>query len=231
MKRGNRRWDAWLLAGTLAAAWAMPMLAAPEGGQRGGGPGFATRDPRYRIQPSNVIELVFRFTPEFNQTVTVQPDGFISLLDVGELKVSGLTVSEIKAAVLEKYKGILNEPVVSVVLKEFSKSAFIVGGEVGRPGRFELQGETALTDAIAMAGGFGVGAKTSEVLLFRRVSAETVEVQKVNVKTALEKGQRHEDILLQPGDSIYVPRSTVGVIERFMSVSRLGFFFNPFPRW
>jgi polysaccharide export outer membrane protein len=190
---------------------------------------FASRSPRYRIEPGDVIELFFRFTPEYNQVVTVQPDGFIPLQAGGEMKVSGLTVNEAREAILERYTKTLHEPVVTLILKEFSKPFFVVGGEVARPGRFDLRGDVTMSDAIAIAGGFNLGAKTSEVLLFRRVSREMAEVKRVNLREILEKGMLAEDMVLQPGDSVYVPRSKVGRVERFMNISKLGLYFNPIP--
>lgn len=188
---------------------------------------FAARTPRYRIQVNDVLAISFRFTPEFNQTLTVQPDGFISLLDVGDLKASELNLDEARTSIIKKYRGILKDPVVTVVLKKFHKPTFIVGGEVARPGRFELSGDLTIADAIAMAGGFTVGAKSTEVLLFRRFSSKTVEVKKVNVKLA-QNGRAEADLALKPGDSVFVPRSKVGKLNRFMSVTRLGLYF-PFP--
>lgn len=190
---------------------------------------FASRNPRYRIQPSDVIEILFRFTPEYNQLVTVQPDGFIPLQSVGEMKVAGMTVGEASQAIVESYSPTLHEPVVTLILKEFTKPFFVVGGEVAKPGKFDLHGDVTLSDSIAMAGGFNPGAKTSEVLLFRRISREMAEVKKINLKRTLEKGRLEEDVVLQPGDSVYVSRSKVAKIDRFMQVTRLGMYFNPLP--
>ena len=96
------------------------------------------------------------------------------------------------------------------------------------PGRFDLRGEVTVSDAIAIAGGFNPGAKSSELLLFRRISREVAEVKRINLKRTIQEGKLEEDIVLQPGDSIYVPKSRVGKIERFMQVSRLGVYF-PLP--
>jgi polysaccharide biosynthesis/export protein len=189
---------------------------------------FASRTPRYRIQTSDVLELQFRFTPEFNQTVTVQPDGFVALQAAGEVKLLDLTADEAVKLVAAQYKGILNDPAINVVIKEFNKPYFVVGGEVTHPGKFELRGALTLTDAIAMAGGLTPNAKQDQLLLFRRVSPETAEVKKLNLKQVLGKGNLLEDIRLAPGDGIYVSKSTLGKIDRFMSVSRLGVFF-PIP--
>lgn len=189
---------------------------------------FASRAPRYRIQTSDVLELQFRFTPEFNQTVTVQPDGFVSLQAANEVKLLDLTVEDAASVVAAQYKGILHEPAITILLKEFNKPYFVVGGEVTHPGKFDLRGAITLTDAIAMAGGLTPNAKQDQMLLFRRVSPETAEVKKLSLKQVLGKGKLTEDIRLQPGDGIYVGTSKMGKVDRFMAVTRLGVFF-PIP--
>ena len=90
--------------------------------------GFSERDPRYRLQPTDVLEIHYRYTPEFDQTVTVQPDGFVTLQIVGDLKLQGLTLDQLKAAILEKAARRLNDPEVTIVLKDFERPYFVVGG-------------------------------------------------------------------------------------------------------
>jgi polysaccharide biosynthesis/export protein len=189
---------------------------------------FTPREDRYRLRPSDVLDLVFSFTPEYNQTVTIQPDGFVSLKDAGDLKLGGLTSEEATAALTAKYSTTLYDPSITLTLKEFSKPSFIVAGEVTKPGKYELHGDITLTDAIAIAGGFVTGAKQSEVLLFRRVQPDLAEVKKFNVKHMLADGRLKEDPMLRPGDSIYISKSAVGKIDTFMKVSRLGLYF-PLP--
>jgi polysaccharide biosynthesis/export protein len=196
------------------------LAAAPESGDAH----FASREARYRICTGDVMEVNFRFTPEFNQTLAVQPDGFVTLQSAGDVKISGLSVPEATAAIIGKYKGILNEPAVSVVLKEFNKPFFLVGGEVAKPGKFDLRGPVTLTEAVTIAGGFTPNAKQTEVLLFRHVSGDLVEAKKVDVKRAIEKSQLAEDLMLQPGDVVYVSKSWVGKVDRFMSVTRMGMY-------
>jgi protein involved in polysaccharide export with SLBB domain len=72
------------------------------------------RNWRYRINPSDTLELTFSLTPEFNQTVIVQPDGYITLRDVGDLQVAGKTLPEFTEAVKAAYSKILHDPVISV---------------------------------------------------------------------------------------------------------------------
>jgi polysaccharide export outer membrane protein len=189
---------------------------------------FAVRDPRYRIATSDVIELTFAYTPELNQVATVQPDGFLSLRSAGDVKVQGLTVPEVTTAIKNAYATMLHEPVITVSLKEFVKPAFVIAGEIAKPGKYELRGSVSLTDAIAIAGGMTKNSKSSAVLLFRRVSPDTVEVKKFNVDALLGKGKLAEDPELRAGDSIYASESLVGKIDRFLAVTRLGFYF-PIP--
>ncbi len=219
----------WALAALLGI---LPVYGAENSGntaavgQESTVPGFARREDRYRIQPGDVVEFQFRFTPEFNQSVRVQPDGYVPLQEAGELKIGGMTVQEARDATVQAYSEKLRDPVVSVILKEFSMPHYIVGGEVGKPGRYDLRGEIMLSEAIQVAGGFGPGAQTNEVLLFRRVSKDWVETRRINFKEALQNGLR-EDVALKPGDSIYVSRSKLGKVQKFMEASKLGLFFNP----
>jgi protein involved in polysaccharide export with SLBB domain len=82
---------------------------------------------------------------------------------------------------------------------------------------------------VAIAGGFSDRAKSSEVVLFRRVSDNWAEVRKVNLKRMLNKQDLAEDLHLRPGDMLLVPRSSLSKITRFIPVPSLGMYFNPLP--
>src|SRR5437870_4962478 len=104
-------------------------LAAPRQG-----PAFEQRYPRYQLRPGDVMELTFTFTPEFNQTVTVQPDGYINLRGAGDARVQDQTTPQVVETVRAAYSKILRDPAITVELKEFEKPYFVVGGEVIHPG-------------------------------------------------------------------------------------------------
>jgi polysaccharide export outer membrane protein len=190
--------------------------------------GFSERDPRYRLQPTDVLEIHYRYTPEFDQTVTVQPDGFVTLQIVGDLKLQGLTLDQLKAAILEKAARRLNEPEVTIVLKDFEKPYFVVGGEVGAPGRFEMRGAVNPLQAIAMAGGFKTAsAKHSQVILFRRVGPDLAKTQILNLKAAMSPSVTESPADLHPGDVLIVPQNKVSKIERFVKWGNFGIYANP----
>jgi polysaccharide export outer membrane protein len=185
------------------------------------------RHRRYQIHSADVLELGFPFTPEFNQTVTVQPDGYITLRGVDGIHVEGQTLPEVTTSLRTAYTKVLHDPVINVELKDFEKPYFIVGGEVGRPGKFDLRGETSATEAVAIAGGLKDSAKHSQVLLFHRVPDGWMQVKKLNMKKMLNNADLNEDAYLQPGDFLYVPKNAMSKIAKFIPTSSLGLYANP----
>ena len=193
-----------------------------------GEPTLQSRDQRYRLERDDVFDLDFELTPEFNQTVTVQPDGYISLRGVGGVKVLGQTIPEASATIRAAYANILDNPPIAIVLKDFEKPYFVAGGWVGKPGKYDLRGETTLSQAIQVAGGLKDGANASQVILFRNISNNWVEVKKLNVKDILTAKNTREDVRLQPGDMFLIPKSTFAKIEPFIPRATLGAYF-PLP--
>jgi polysaccharide export outer membrane protein len=190
-------------------------------------PVLHTGHVRYQLCPGDILEINFPFSPEFNQTVTVQPDGFITLRGVGDLLVVGKTKPELTERIQKTYSKILHDPVVSVELKDFEKPYYIVSGEVNHPGKFDLRGDTTVTQGVAIAGGFNENAKHSQVLLFRRISNNWVEVQKLDLKHMLNSANLTEEPHLRPGDMLFVPKNTISKIRRFIPYLSTGISYNP----
>ena len=185
------------------------------------------RRPLYRLRNSDVLEISFTFAPEFDQMVTVQPDGFVTLRGAEQVYAEGRTLPELRSLTREAYVNMMHDPEVTIVLKEFDKPYFIASGEVTRPGKYELRSETTATAAVAMAGGFTGQAKHSQVVLFRRISEDRVEARLLNVKQMLKSKNLMEDIHLRPGDMLFVPQNTISKIRRYLPVSNLGMYWNP----
>jgi polysaccharide export outer membrane protein len=180
---------------------------------------------RYRLTPSDVVELTFPYVPEFNQVITVQPDGYASLRGIGDLRVQSRTLPELRQMLIEAYSPIIREPLMTIVLKEFEKPYFVATGEVEKPGKFELRGATTVTQALAFAGGLTKSAKHSQVVVFRRYSNELLEVKQIDVKKMFASKDLSEDLLLRPGDTLFVPRSRLSQIAPFLP--RPGLYLDP----
>jgi polysaccharide biosynthesis/export protein len=192
-----------------------------------GRPALQRRDTsRYRLCASDVIALTFPQTPEFNQTVNVQPDGYVSLAAVGDVHLEGLTSQESIAVIKTAYEPVLHEPLITLELKDFNKPYFIVGGHVFKPGKFDLRGETTATQAVAVAGGFMESAKHSQVLLFRRVNDSWTEVKTLDLKHILEGHDVSEDPEIRSGDMLYVPQNFISKVKKFIPNYGMGSYYD-----
>jgi polysaccharide biosynthesis/export protein len=184
------------------------------------------RRPLYRLQPSDVVEISFTVAPEFNQTLTVQPDGYVTLKDAGMVVSQGLTLEEFSQAVEHAYRGYLHDPEVAVALKSFQHPSFVVGGQVVRPGKYEIRSDITVAEAVQIAGGFTSQAKHSQVILFRRVNDDLVETRLLNLKKMLKQNGLREDAHLRPGDFIFVPQNALSKIDRFITRPSAGVFMD-----
>lgn len=219
----NRKYVVWLgvvllllaSSGLVARAQSQaPVLTVP-------------REERYALHPGDVLDIQYRYTPEFNQTVTVQPDGYISLQIGGDLRVGGHTLQEVRNLILVKVSTRLESPEITVILKEFQKPYVVVAGEVNQPGKLELREKLTAIQAVLLAGGLKETAKPSQILVFKRLNADTAEVKVLNFKTLKRTSDLENDLVLQAGDMILVPRNRISKIERYIRYASMAAFFAP----
>lgn len=209
-----------LLAASMSLAVRAQGQSAPRLGTFGA-------EERYTLHPGDVLDIQYRYTPEFNQTVIVQPDGFISLEIGGDVKVSGRNLEQVRNVILTKARTRLASPELIVVLKEFQKPYVVVAGEVAQPGKLEMRERLTALQAVLLAGGFKDSAKSSQILVFRKLNAETAEVRSLNFKTLRRTSDLENDLTLQAGDMILVPRNRISKIERYVRIASLATFLNP----
>ena len=226
----RKQWLAFVFAGaTSVTLWSQVTASPPRGNPS---PSQAPSIPYadYRIETGDTIEILYRKSPEFNQTVIVQPDGLVALQLIGPVPIRGLTLEDAQARITHKAAVRLNDPEVSLALKDFDKPHFTVMGEVINPGRYELRGSLSAIDGLAMAGGFKSTAKHTQILLIHRVNNVIGETQVIDYKS-LEKVQSNgkELIALKPGDLIIVPQSKLSKVERYVKLANTGVYYNPVP--
>lgn len=184
------------------------------------------RNPRYEIRRGDSFDVEFAYTPEMNQTVVVQPDGYISLRNVGTITAAGQTVPELERTIVAAYSPILHDAVVTLAMKDFDRPHIIVGGQVAKPGQYELRSDITVSQALQLAGGFTEEAKHSQVILFRPVSNDMVEAKLIDVKKMMNSRNVNEDVYLQPGDTIFVPQNAISKIRRYLPSQSMGLAVN-----
>ncbi|HLH31339.1 MAG TPA: polysaccharide biosynthesis/export family protein [Terriglobia bacterium] len=175
----------------------------------------APEQSRYQLKNGDTLDLTFVYVPEFNQTVTIQPDGYVTLRAVGDVRAGGLTIPELTKTIQTKYTSIMKKPDVSVEIKDFEKPFFLAQGEVQKPGKYDLRSDIKLSEAVAIAGGLSSNAKHSQVLLFRRNGGEDVEVKEIDLKKVLSGKELGDDIKIQAGDMVYVPKSRMSKVKEY----------------
>jgi polysaccharide biosynthesis/export protein len=204
------------VAATGPAPSAPPSTMTDTSATKQNEPQLQRRHPRYRLQRDDVISVTFPLSPEFDQTsLTVQPDGYITPQEVGSIYVQGMTVPQVVEALKKAYSGILHDPIINVDLINFQRPYFIVSGQVGKPGQYDLRHATTVAEAIATAGGLAPTAKT-QVLVFHRVSQDWMEVKKLNLKDVLNGKHVNEDADLSPGDMVFVPEKFITKFRKYV---------------
>jgi polysaccharide export outer membrane protein len=211
--------------------WAPLVLAIPDGISRAQDPNQSAASSgdqdRYKVRPGDTLELQYHMTPDLNQTVVVQPDGYVSLNVAGEVKVAGYTVPEASTLIKRAAALRLNQPELNLILKEFTHPTVVVAGAVYRPGQIELKEPTTALGAVLLAGGFVELSRSGQVWVFRKVNEELAEVIKLNLTGIKKSVDLKRDLALQAGDMIYVPRDKLSTIERYVRLVNTGAYFNP----
>jgi polysaccharide export outer membrane protein len=181
---------------------------------------------QYKLRSGDTIQLDFRLSPELNQTVLIDPDGSVGLLVIGRIQLAGLTVQDARQLIISKESEHLKNPEVNMQVTNFQHYYVVVAGEVYQPQKIEMRDDMTALQAIVLAGGVKISGRETQVLLYRRVNAEFAEVHKLNMRIK-KTSQLENDMKLEPGDLILVPRNKVESVARYVRIVGFGYNFQP----
>lgn len=180
---------------------------------------FTQENLTYTISPEDVLEISVWQHPELDRTVTVRPDGGMSFSLIGDVNASGLTPAELDKVITRKLSKYVQKPEVTVIVTDASirSKQVLILGEVTRPGAYPIGESITVLEAIAKAGGYTESAALKKVTITRKSEAKNPKVIKVNLKKVITEGDRSEDITLEPGDVVYLPKKTSawGIFDRY----------------
>jgi polysaccharide biosynthesis/export protein len=164
----------------------------------------STSDPTqdYRLGPEDVIEVFVWKEPDLSATVTIRPDGKISLPLANELEASGKTAAQLQREIIERLQQYITQPVVNVMVKQINSLKISVLGEVRKPDVYKIKNRVTVLDAIAMAGGFTDLARPTRVIVLRN-SASGPQRIKININQVVAE-EHGKTFFLQPMDTVYV---------------------------
>jgi polysaccharide biosynthesis/export protein len=213
------------VAGSMPPAPPVSAVDQSKGQGQNQGPELQTREPRYVIHRQDILSLKFPIAPELDQTVTVQPDGFVNLSGTKSVHVEGLTVPQAVDALKAAYSATLRDPMITIDVKDFQKPLFTVTGQVGKPGQYELRQTTSIIEAIAVAGGLQP-TSTTHIYLFHHTPSGSFNVEKLDLKDVLNGKKVAENSEIRAGDMLVIPESNLTKFKKVVPYS-FGGYINP----
>jgi polysaccharide export outer membrane protein len=171
----------------------------------------------YVIQPGDQLDIKFFYNPELNESVTVRPDGKISLQLIDEVKAAGRTPAELDETLTKDYSTELRKPVVTVIVKSFMSQRIYVGGEVNRQGLIDLTAGMTPLQAVLNAGGFKESANPEAAIVIRKGPDNKPVPIRIDLKKALYGEGAGDVAQLQPYDVVYVPKSWIAEANKFVN--------------
>lgn len=155
------------------------------------------------LGPADIIRINVWKNTDLTQTVTIGPDGFISLPLLGDVHVAGMTANQLAQDLKTKLASyVVSAPVTVSVVDIRSRQVFMTG-QVGKPGGYPLIGPITVLQLIAQAGGLSTFANRKDIVILRNVGG-SVQRLKFNYNNAVH-GDPKQNISLQPGDTVIVP--------------------------
>jgi polysaccharide export outer membrane protein len=160
----------------------------------------------YRIGPNDLLDVEILNLENAKRTVRVNAAGSITLPLIGAIPVAGLTQQQVEDHIATMYgEKYLQDPQVSVFIREFTTERITVDGAVVKPGIYPLVGQMTLLRVLALAGGFGQIANRSQVMLFRQEDGQrqvaTFDVQKIQAGEQPDPPIRGDDLIVVQRDS------------------------------
>jgi polysaccharide export outer membrane protein len=175
----------------------------------------------YRLRKGDKLSIKFLYQPELSDaSIVVRPDGKISLAMIEEVKAEGLTPKELRAVLEKAYREILLDPEITVTVIEFVAPRVFVGGQVAKPGSYDLRAGQTLLQAVILAGGFTAEAHQKYVLHARPSGERELKVVAVDVTKLLKTSGQKQEVMLQDGDYIYVPNSKLSKFTQIINAFR-----------
>lgn len=190
--------------------------------------GFAGQN--YRLGPGDLLEITVFGVDEFSRTYRISESNTITMPHLGKVSAGGITGEELESSIAELLTigGLVNEPMVSVFIKEYRSQPVYVLGAVAKPGQYMITHQLTLIDLLAMAGGLDPGRAANYALVQRPQSgpasaAESAanllnppdqvesdsDVLRVDLEAMLKEGDLSLNLSVQGGDVIHVPARRV----------------------
>lgn len=168
-----------------------------------------TVSPSYRLFRGDTLSILAVGFPDGIgiNSITVGLDGYVQLPYVGSVKMEGLTLDEAKAVLMDSLTQYLRIPDLSLVITNYGPRKVYVMGEVKKPGvqNMAIDNMNAYA-ALATAGGWARKGRSTRIQIMRVIDG-TMYYRTLNMKAYTVKHDLTQNVEIEDGDIIYVPRS------------------------
>lgn len=195
-----------VMAPAIGSSQTAPVVTAEVHGRAAGvAPGDTVAlTPDYLIGPNDLLSIVFWREKDLSADVVVRPDGKISLPLLNDVLVAGLTPEQLRRKLSDDARRFLEDPVVTVIVKQIANNRVFIVGEVKQPGPQLLSGPTTVLQLIAMAGGLTELADEKHIVITRTEGGQQRTFD-FSYSQVVKRKALAQNILLKPGDTVVVP--------------------------
>ncbi|MCD6533630.1 MAG: polysaccharide biosynthesis/export family protein [Deltaproteobacteria bacterium] len=167
-------------------------------------PGLTDEGICYQIGSGDVLEISVWKEESLSREIIVPPDLTIAFPLIGEIKIKGMTVSDLRCEVTKRLNDFIPEATVTVMLHQINSLRAYVIGKVNKPGQFPIDLDTTVMQLLAMAGGLNPFAATGKIYILRHQEGKMIKIP--FDYREVEKGKNlAQNITIRRGDVIIVP--------------------------
>jgi polysaccharide biosynthesis/export protein len=156
------------------------------------------------VGPNDVLTIMFWRDRDMSGDVAVRPDGKISLPLLNDIQAAGLTPEQLRQAIQTAARRFVEDPSVTVIVKDINSRRVFVTGQVAKPGQYSLTGSTTVLQLIAMAGGVLEYADAKHIVVMRTENGQAQSFL-FNYSDVTRRKKLKQNIELKPGDTVVVP--------------------------
>jgi polysaccharide export outer membrane protein len=164
---------------------------------------------QFLLGPEDVLDITVWKNTDLTKTVVIRPDGLISFPIIGDVQAAGITANELGDRISQRLRQYVNNPAVSVSVREINSYSVYVVGEVLKPGKIVAKSYMTVLQAISMAGGFTEFARRSQLQIVRHKLNGDGRLHELRIpvryKDLLAGEGGPGNMILLSGDTVVVP--------------------------
>ncbi|HEX4780913.1 MAG TPA: polysaccharide biosynthesis/export family protein [Usitatibacter sp.] len=174
----------------------------------------------YLLFPGDQVEVAVWHNTDVSRTVTIRPDGYITLPLLQEVQAAGLTPKELAQSITKAYSARLLNPEVTVLPMQVRQPTVYVLGDVKNPGGFPARNAVTAAQAIALAGGSLRSGGESDATLIRLADDGYLDATVIGGRFSVSQVGPYESlamVMLKPDDIIFIPETGRAQALRLLS--------------